>query len=622
MYLKFKTFAGYTSKCWSWSLSATGPIHPLRWRTCRPIMRTSTFLHLEGVEEHTRTKSSQHLPNANMYTDTTITDTNTNTNTNTNNINIKWSKPESKSDSESIIGLSSQPQLQSQSSTHLPTHIPLFDKPSNISLTEPPMVELQHHMPEFQSGLITGDTEEQKSVRVINRLKRKYDCIKDTTTEEELYNAIESRVDMGITMGNIIQTHCKLQPALPGVEQEMRARMNGHSEQLKAIHEHIKSQSNIQNNANARNTEAIAAATSGLHGVVSKWNGVMGNSSMKGSISESQVINELRQSFPEMSVEDTSGRGSSGDIRMVPTDMDTTKAEVLVEVKCYTNMLGTSQSSARSVPTQEVEKFERDVDRCKCPLALFVAIGTSISKKSRIQFEQRGETKIMFMSHANPFTVVMGALVLQELHKMNQQWKKTHSAMVDHSIAKQVLEQNMQKLAETLQRELEHNTFFSDVLKDIQELDKTTRRMRSRVEEYRSVLLHTAQESMKLLSNDAKFASMLAIGPDGNVIADTNDKRCAMFKEMQITNGQNMAIDRKNNIATRELLDALDTHNIHMRKSKGGLLLFHEDGNACGLVEVKKTKTVLRDLNNSFTINVTNEACPQLTTLLNCLFER
>ena len=90
------------------------------------------------------------------------------------------------------------------------------------------------------------------------------------------------------------------------------------------------------------------------------------NSSFKGILAENHIENILTTNFPSADITRTANTDHSGDFIMTRNDLPT----ILFEIKDYN----------RNVPTEEINKFTRDINHHKIN-GIFISISTGISKK-------------------------------------------------------------------------------------------------------------------------------------------------------------------------------------------------------------------------------------------------
>ena len=97
-------------------------------------------------------------------------------------------------------------------------------------------------------------------------------------------------------------------------------------------------------------------------------------SSAKGAVSENHLMTLLQKIYPSDEVLDVGKQASTCDIRLNRRDAD--KATILFENKDY----------AQTVPTLEIEKFERDLEM-QCHHGIFLSQSTGITYKNNFQID-------------------------------------------------------------------------------------------------------------------------------------------------------------------------------------------------------------------------------------------
>ena len=108
------------------------------------------------------------------------------------------------------------------------------------------------------------------------------------------------------------------------------------------------------------------------------------NSSFKGILAENHIENILTTNFPSADITRTSNIDHSGDFIMTRNDLPT----ILFEIKDYN----------RNVPTEEINKFTRDINERKIN-GIFISISTGISKKNNFQIDINDNNNILVYIH-------------------------------------------------------------------------------------------------------------------------------------------------------------------------------------------------------------------------------
>ena len=108
------------------------------------------------------------------------------------------------------------------------------------------------------------------------------------------------------------------------------------------------------------------------------------NSSFKGALAENRIESILNTIYPRAEINRTAQENKSGDFIMSRTD----KTPILFEIKDYN----------RNIPTEEINKFIRDINEHKIS-GIFLSISTGISKKHNFQIDINENNNIMVYIH-------------------------------------------------------------------------------------------------------------------------------------------------------------------------------------------------------------------------------
>lgn len=465
-------------------------------------------------------------------------------------------------------------------------------------------------------GVVNEHKMSRESIlNIFHRLVDDYPWLKNTKTEDEMYSELSKRIESGIIFTRLIQQHCKLQPALPQMEEEFRVYMKQHSISLE---EHSKKYTNIfeqmskqfddrnieQTKRHDKTLDVMESITKSVHNVSEQKVKLFSNASTKGAQSELWIQDEFIKHFPDMDVENTTGRQGSCDIHLNPTQQSPTKGKVLVEIKNYSDMLS---SKSNKVPTKEVDKFVHDVKHWKPPLALMVALDTGITGKGRFQFERIGNTLILFISNASPYSAVLGVSALQEMYALHNTF---HTQPDEEHIARENIETKLHKACSDIETVLENNSFFAETIQDIKQLDNIRNKLLDKLESHKKGLSTLAQSIRKRFECEIELASVLT--PTDDYTATTPDDRRALYR--QVADILQPSKPPRQEIAISTLLDVVDIKQLGLTKTNRGFLVkqLNPPNKSIAVIELKKTKTVLFDINKHVQLELTNRTVPKI----------
>lgn len=165
-----------------------------------------------------------------------------------------------------------------------------------------------------------------------------------------------------------------------------------------------------------------------------------------------------------------------------------------------------------------------------------------------------------------------------------------------------------------IEQELEHNTFFSDMMKELNEMDHIRRRMKLRVEEHKTRLAEVSRRARRLLQHELNDAALLTQDPTqaSTPPATTPDARRSLVERVLMTHGQTESTRNKQHIALAAVLTVFEHGRMGLRECDGGMIVLAADGESLALMEVKKTKVVLRDLGKTWSVHLTNDTGTRL----------
>jgi hypothetical protein len=202
------------------------------------------------------------------------------------------------------------------------------------------------------------------------------------------------------------------------------------------------------------------------------------NSSYKGQMAENQIENIINKLFPYAEVKRTADEDGSGDFIMSRND----NIPILFEIKDYN----------RNIPTEEVQKFIRDVtDNNMC--GIFISISTGISKKRNFEIEISENNNIMLYihnMHYDPDKIKLGVDIIDNLYhrlKLNNKNDVTISTELLSTINK------------------EYNTFITKRTQAIDHIKESTKKTIQYIEEIELKTLNDYLSSKFTFKNNNKL---------------------------------------------------------------------------------------------------------------------
>lgn len=149
------------------------------------------------------------------------------------------------------------------------------------------------------------------------------------------------------------------------------------------------------------------------------------NSSKKGQVAETVLLNVLTESFPDTEVVDTSHQANSGDIQLIRDN----KPIILIDSKNF---------GSKTVPKRDLDKFYNDIQQNNCSGILCNAFG-GIANKQHFEIDIVDKNILVFV-HSHQFDSNTFRLATNIIYNMHQELKDKRS---DSIVLDQRLYQNI-----------------------------------------------------------------------------------------------------------------------------------------------------------------------------------
>ena len=145
------------------------------------------------------------------------------------------------------------------------------------------------------------------------------------------------------------------------------------------------------------------------------------NSSKKGQVAETVLLNVLTETFSDTEVLDTSHNANSGDIQLVRED----KPTILIDSKNF---------GSKTVPKRDLDKFYTDIQQNNCTGILCNAFG-GIANKQHFEIDIVDKNIIVFI-HNHQFDSNLFKLATNIIYNMHQELrdKQTDSIILDQRL--------------------------------------------------------------------------------------------------------------------------------------------------------------------------------------------
>lgn len=149
------------------------------------------------------------------------------------------------------------------------------------------------------------------------------------------------------------------------------------------------------------------------------------NSSKKGQVAETVLLNILTEAYPDTEVLDTSHNANSGDIQLIRED----KPTILIDSKNF---------GSKTVPKRDLDKFYNDIQQNNCSGILCNAFG-GIANKQHFEIDIVDRNILVFV-HSHQFDSNVFQLATNIIYNMHKELKEKG---VDSIVLDQRLYQNI-----------------------------------------------------------------------------------------------------------------------------------------------------------------------------------
>lgn len=239
-----------------------------------------------------------------------------------------------------------------------------------------------------------------------------------------------------------------------------------------------------------------------------------------GAEGEQFVIQSIQQLYPQWCIEDTHGSAEAGDFHSF---IDREEGSwILNEVKTHKS----------SVRTAEVNKFYRDIDKHRPPMAIMYSLYSNIVGKPHGHYENRNNTHIYFVSYVrnNPQCVTFVHRVLL------RQWKETKGTS-QISSKKESTDELQQKVAiveqQNRKKHMEVNTCIEYMIQRdqllIQQCKKEISQHTSSIKHKKNVIKETEQHMKEYTARQFELGMYINTDEESRKKYAYQCKRCSLF---------------------------------------------------------------------------------------------
>lgn len=460
---------------------------------------------------------------------------------------------------------------------------------------------------EVHTELMTNSAQQQRVQmygEAVERLRNNYDWLTNLSDVDSVYAALRDRLDFGEQMRLLIASQCELRTGAPMIEREMRERSDVlsrelrqfHEQQWQAMNQHVQNTTEQQQHELSRVSHQTGHAVEELTRATARWNTMMANPSRAGALGEQDVFNILTQHFQQrMDVRNTSNETASGDIQLRNL-AGVDAGEVLIEVKMYSNR----------VPTQEVDKFVRDVTACDLPLAVMCSLTSGITGKRRVELVSINGKMCLFLANISEAQLLLGIEMLQMLHTTQQHTASDTNDACALDVLAQRLQHGLDSLDNTLRNEDTHFRLMEDCLR---RQTLACERMHRLLQEH-----HQRLSELRTTIRD-QFAQDLSQASHLRVLTPTEVARTAAEMEQWIREKQdevqmNPSNRTRHSIDVATLVQELVRRGSCLRRTCSGFALEHivapdsTDTVVYGMLIVKRARMTLCDVRIIATVSL------------------
>jgi hypothetical protein len=275
---------------------------------------------------------------------------------------------------------------------------------------------LYHKLDEIKNTLTHQNNQINTLTSNNSLLQQKLENIKDTTNNElkSLFNDLQKQIQYN-TNNLEIKT----------IFENFRERIEIlNTQKLNDIdRKNLEILTNIQNTfEKSLDSHQISNKINTIENTLSSINeNFSNNSSKKGQVAETVLLNILTETFPDTEVLDTSHNPNSGDIQLIKEN----KPTILIDSKNF---------GSKTVPKRDLDKFYNDIQQNNCSGILCNAFG-GIANKQHFEIDIVDKNIIVFI-HSHQFDSTIFRLATNIIYNMHQELKdkQTDSIILDQRL--------------------------------------------------------------------------------------------------------------------------------------------------------------------------------------------
>lgn len=275
---------------------------------------------------------------------------------------------------------------------------------------------LYHKLDEIKNTLTHQNNQINTLTSNNSLLQQKLENIKDTTNNElkSLFNDLQKQIQYNT---NNLE--------LKTIFENFRERIEIlNTQKLNDIdRKNLEILTNIQNTfEKSLDSHQISNKINTIENTLSSINeNFSNNSSKKGQVAETVLLNILTETFPDTEVLDTSHNPNSGDIQLIKEN----KPTILIDSKNF---------GSKTVPKRDLDKFYNDIQQNNCSGILCNAFG-GIANKQHFEIDIVDKNIIVFI-HSHQFDATIFRLATNIIYNMHQELKdkQTDSIILDQRL--------------------------------------------------------------------------------------------------------------------------------------------------------------------------------------------
>lgn len=216
----------------------------------------------------------------------------------------------------------------------------------------------------------------------------------DNVGDNELDERIENLIKLGISVMNVANMKLNMNDEiLEPISKCMETKMD-------KLYEKVNTVFNTNN--------PMMTQMDSLNKTIEDFKGQSKTSALKGKIGEECIAENIQNYFPDCELKNMTKQAHQADFQFSMNDCP----NILIEVKTYKS----------NIPTEQINKFKRDLGSTGFKCGILVSTMTGISKKKAFEWEIMDDKTIVYIPNSglDGYSVMWGIMFMKELERYKE----------------------------------------------------------------------------------------------------------------------------------------------------------------------------------------------------------